>query len=204
MFRHGRPCRVSTSHAWRLLGSAFRPRSASVACPVSLGGRDGGKARVKAGETIDVRVSRRDECAPSLLAQTGRRGRRTTNAPAGPRLAPWQERLAKDIMGAHLDETVVISDLARACRLSMSHFVRAFTNTAGIAPYSWFIGQRLLRAKDLMAQSHLPLAEIALECGFVDQSHFTNTFVRRVGITPLQWRREAWGDRSLPRRPHSK
>jgi AraC family transcriptional regulator len=171
---------------------------------VSLGGRDGGKARLKAGEMIDVRVSRRDEVAPSLLTRTERRARRTTNAPDGPRLAPWQERLAKELMRAHLHETISISDLARACRLSMSHFVRAFTQTAGVAPYSWFIGQRVLRAKELMAQSHLPLAEIALECGFVDQSHFTNTFVRRIGTTPLQWRRQAWGERSLPGRLHSK
>ncbi|OYW82770.1 MAG: AraC family transcriptional regulator [Sphingobium sp. 32-64-5] len=107
-------------------------------------------------------------------------------------------------MSANLGETVVISDLARACRLSMSYFVRAFTNTVGIAPYTWFIGQRIVLAQTLLAQSHSPLAEIALECGFVDQSHFTNTFVRRVGTTPLQWRREAWGERSLPRRPCSK
>lgn len=107
-------------------------------------------------------------------------------------------------MGAHLGETITVSDLARDCRLSMSYFVRAFTNTVGIAPYTWFIDQRILLAKDLLAQSHVPLAQIALECGFVDQSHFTNTFVRRVGTTPLQWRRAAWGDRTLPRRRRSK
>ncbi|WP_380871923.1 hypothetical protein ACFB49_28810 [Sphingomonas sp. DBB INV C78] len=159
---------------------------------------------MKAGEYPNARVSRRGECAPSLLAQTGRRERRTAYSPAGPRLASWQERLAKETMSANLGETIAISDLARACRLSMSYFVRAFTNTVGIAPYTWFIGQRIVLAKDLLAQSHYPLAEIALECGFVDQSHFTNTFVRRVGTTPLQWRRAAWGDRSLPRRTRSK
>ena len=37
-------------------------------------------------------------------------------------------------MSAKLGETIAISDLARACRLSMSYFVRAFTNTVGIAP----------------------------------------------------------------------
>jgi AraC family transcriptional regulator len=159
---------------------------------------------LKAGEYLNARVSRQGECAPSLLAHTGRGERGTIHPPAGPRLASWQERLAKETMSAKLGETVVISDLARACRLSMSYFVRAFTNTVGIAPYTWFIGQRIVLAQTLLAQSHSPLAEIALECGFVDQSHFTNTFVRRVGTTPLQWRREAWGERSLPRRPCSK
>ncbi|WP_231382217.1 helix-turn-helix transcriptional regulator, partial [Sphingobium indicum] len=144
------------------------------------------------------------ERTPSFLTQGARRERRTVFSPAGPHLAPWQERLAKETMGTHLGQTIAISDVARACRLSMSYFVRAFSNTVGVAPYSWFIGQRIILAKDLLAQSHVPLVEIALECGFVDQSHFTNTFVRRVGTTPLQWRRAAWGDRSLPRRPRSK
>lgn len=159
---------------------------------------------MKAGEYLNARASRRSESALSHLAQTERRERRTAYSSAGPRLASWQERLAKDTMNAKLGETIAISDLARGCRLSISYFVRAFTNTVGIAPYAWFIGQRIDLAKDLLEQSHFPLAEIALECGFVDQSHFTNTFVRRVGTTPLQWRREAWGDRSLPRRPRSK
>jgi AraC-like DNA-binding protein len=73
----------------------------------------------------------------------------------------------------------------------MSYFVRAFTSTVGISPYSWFIGQRVLRAMILLSHSRMPIAEIALECGFVDQSHFTNTFVRRAGKTPRQWRQQA-------------
>lgn len=40
------------------------------------------------------------------------------------------------------------------------------------------------------ALTSLPLAQVALECGFADQSHFTNTFVRRVGTTPYRWRRD--------------
>ena len=145
---------------------------------------------MKAGEYLNARVSRQGECAPSLLAHTGRGERGTIHPPAGPRLASWQERLAKETMSAKLGETVVISDLARACRLSMSYFVRAFTNTVGIAPYTWFIGQRIVLAQTLLAQSHSPLAEIALECGFVDQSHFTHAFRDAFGRTPARFRAE--------------
>lgn len=109
----------------------------------------------------------------------------------GPRLAPWQVRLAQQAMGARISSTIVITDIAEECRLSLSYFVRAFRNTVGVAPYDWFLGQKILHAKDLLVGSQASLAEIALECGFVDQSHFTNTFVRRVGQTPLQWRRGA-------------
>jgi AraC-like DNA-binding protein len=41
----------------------------------------------------------------------------------------------------------------------------------------------------LLREHHLPLSEIALECGFVDQSHFSRVFVRRVGVGPRAWRR---------------
>lgn len=101
-------------------------------------------------------------------------------------------------MREHLSETVSISDVARVCRLSLSYFVRAFANTVGAAPYDWFLGQRIVLAQELLAHTSPSLAEIALECGFVDQSHFTNTFVRRVGMTPLRWRRHALRVQALP------
>lgn len=109
--------------------------------------------------------------------------------PSGPRLAPWQVRVAQQAMGARISSTIMIPDIAGKCRLSMSYFVRAFRNTVGVAPYAWFLGQKIIRAKELLERSDASLAQIALECGFADQSHFTNTFVRKVGMTPLQWRR---------------
>lgn len=97
-------------------------------------------------------------------------------------------------MSAHLASEIAITDIARACRLSLSHFIRAFGNTVGVAPYRWFLGERVEQAKIFLAHSRLPLAEIALECGFADQSHFTNTFVRWVGMTPRRWRAAAEGE----------
>jgi AraC family transcriptional regulator len=106
-----------------------------------------------------------------------------------PRLAPWQERLAKETMRAHMGSQIAMVDIAQICRLSLSHFVRAFGNTVGVAPYRWFLSARVEHAKGLLNGTVLPLAQIALECGFSDQSHFTNTFVRHAGITPGRWRR---------------
>ena len=105
-----------------------------------------------------------------------------------PRLAPWQERLAKETMTAHLSSEIAMIDLAQICRLPLSHFIRAFSNTVGTAPYRWFVTERIELAKILLAQSPLTLVDIALECGFADQSHFTNTFVRHVGMSPGRWR----------------
>lgn len=110
------------------------------------------------------------------------------------RLAPWQEMLAKEMMSERLASQVALDEVAERCRLSLCHFVRAFRNSVGVAPYHWFLSERIARSKILLAASPMPLAQIALECGFGDQSHFTNTFVRHVGETPGRWRRAAARD----------
>ncbi|WP_254684498.1 helix-turn-helix transcriptional regulator, partial [Edaphosphingomonas haloaromaticamans] len=90
---------------------------------------------------------------------------------------------------------ISIAEIAHLCRLSLSYFVRAFSNTVGIAPYAWFVQQRISRAKRLLTGTSLPLAQIALECGFSDQAHFTNAFVKATETTPARWRREALAHR---------
>lgn len=85
---------------------------------------------------------------------------------------------------------ISVAHIASLCRLSLSHFVRAFTNTVGIAPYAWFVQQRISQAKHLLRSTALPLAQIALECGFSDQAHFTKGFAKSTGLTPARWRRQ--------------
>src|SRR6266567_2961570 len=59
----------------------------------------------------------------------------------------------------------------------------------GTTPYRWFIEQRLAQSKSLLESTSDELSEIALACGFADQSHFTRTFSRFVGHSPAVWRR---------------
>jgi transcriptional regulator GlxA family with amidase domain len=107
---------------------------------------------------------------------------------AAPQLAPWQEKIAKRAMTSGLGGDIAIAEIAGSCRLSKGQFTRAFSNTVGVAPYQWYLDGRVERAKTLLTHMGISLAEISLECGFTDQSHFTNTFVRRVGVTPRRWR----------------
>ena len=104
-------------------------------------------------------------------------------------LAAWQERRAKDLLAANLDGSVALVDIARECRLSVSHFSRAFRQSVGVAPHGWLLNRRMELAKDLLRDRESSLSEIALRCGFADQSHFTRVFTRRVGVTPGAWRR---------------
>lgn len=114
---------------------------------------------------------------------------RTAERPRGG-LAPWQQRRASELLLARIGRHVPIAELAAVCRLSVSHFVRAFRQSMGLPPHQWIVMRRVDLSKDLLAErAARPLAEIALACGFADQSHFTRTFSRIVGMTPGAWRR---------------
>lgn len=103
-------------------------------------------------------------------------------------LASWQVDMAMRMLRSRLAEPVTIAEIALACRLSPGYFIKAFSSTVGMAPYAWLIEQRLAMACSLIDSSVLPLAQIALDCGFSDQSHLTRTFVKRRGMTPARWR----------------
>ena len=104
-------------------------------------------------------------------------------------LAPWQLRRAKEMLVSRLDEAISLTELARACSLSPGHFARAFRQTTGQPPHRWLMEQRIEKAKQLLVDSTLTLAQIAQTCGFADQSHFTRVFAQLVQSSPGQWRR---------------
>ena len=103
-------------------------------------------------------------------------------------LAAWRESLAKRLILERLGETIEVSDLARACALSRSHFSRAFKCNTGLSPQDWIRQQRIARAKQLIQNTNRSLTQISLECGFCDQAHFCHIFTRSEGINPFAWR----------------
>jgi len=105
-------------------------------------------------------------------------------------LSSLQMRRATELLEAHLDGSIALQQVAEACQLSVSHFARAFKQTFRTPPYQWLIERRVDRARDLMKNSRLPLADIAIRCGFADQSALNRSFKRIHGVTPGTWRRE--------------
>jgi len=99
-----------------------------------------------------------------------------------------------DYLAAHLDEAVSLDALASLAGLSKYHLLRSFTRETGITPYSYLETLRIDRAKALLKQGETP-ANVAQETGFSDQSHFSNTFKRLIGLTPGQYRRVFWQER---------
>ncbi|MBP0593010.1 helix-turn-helix transcriptional regulator [Paraburkholderia sp. LEh10] len=103
-------------------------------------------------------------------------------------LAPWQELRAKAMIDAHLEDGLSILELAAACELSPAYFCRAFRRSTGLAPHQWLMRRRIDIARGLLERGTLSITEIAISCGFSDQSHFTRVFSQMTGATPRAWR----------------
>jgi AraC family transcriptional regulator len=111
-------------------------------------------------------------------------------------LSILQERRAKEYLASNLRGDILIADVAKVCGLSRGHFTRAFRMTTGMAPHKWLQLHRIQQAKTLLLESSISTAEIAVICGFADQSHLTRVFTRLVGAPPSGWRRQHKGQRT--------
>jgi len=104
-------------------------------------------------------------------------------------LAPGALRRVREYIEQHLAESVATDALARIAGLSLGHFNRAFKQSTGDSPHSYVIRKRIAMAKALLVETSRALADIALETGFADQSHFCRTYVAVTGETPSACRR---------------
>src|SRR5437899_1726392 len=104
-------------------------------------------------------------------------------------LAPWQKRRASELLHENMHGRIRLSDIARECGLSVSHFARSFKASFGISTHRWLIQHRIEHAKELITQTTMSLIEIAVQSGFNDQAAFTRRFHEIVGVSPGRWRR---------------
>ena len=95
-----------------------------------------------------------------------------------------------DFIEANLSNSFSNSDLACQVHLPQLHFFRAFKAATGQTPHQYVLSRRITRAQDLLAAGDMSLSEIAYACGFASQSHMTDVFRGKLGITPGQYRRE--------------
>lgn len=87
---------------------------------------------------------------------------------------------------AHYDEDIPLDRLARQAASSPFHLLRTFRRHTGLPPHAYQTQLRIEAAKKLILQGR-PLADVAAETGFADQSHFTRRFKQLVGITPGEY-----------------
>jgi AraC family transcriptional regulator len=82
-------------------------------------------------------------------------------------------------------------DIARTVHLSPFHFHRRFTELLGLTPKQFLLDCQIHLAKTELLSGEKELVQVAKECGFAHQSHFTSRFKQATGFTPTRWRKMA-------------
>jgi AraC-like DNA-binding protein len=93
-----------------------------------------------------------------------------------------------DYLRDHFHETITNHQLARLAGLSLRAFERKFLATFHLPPQAYLRKLRLRRASQALVFTQQSIVEVALSCGFADQSHFTREFHRYAGCTPRDYR----------------
>jgi len=90
---------------------------------------------------------------------------------------------------SNLSHAIKVKELAQVVKLSENQFRRKFKHEFGVTPQQFILRARLQTAGHLLRSSTKPIASLAAENGFSDQSYFTKQFKQFFGVTPLQYRR---------------
>ncbi|MET8325712.1 helix-turn-helix domain-containing protein [Streptomyces sp. NPDC005181] len=104
-------------------------------------------------------------------------------------LTAQQLASAKELMEQRISEPLPISHLASTTGLSASQFSRQFKTSTGKSPHQFLLHLRLSHARRLLRTTALPIAEVAIRCGFSHQEHLTRVMRAKLGITPAAARR---------------
>lgn len=103
-------------------------------------------------------------------------------------LPKYKLEQALDYIEAYLDRDIRLEDISQVVGMSKCYFIRLFKQSIGITPYKYLTQIRIEKAKKLLKQKDLPIADITLQCGFTNQSSFTRLFRQTTGTTPGKYR----------------
>jgi AraC family transcriptional regulator len=132
-----------------------------------------------------------DSLAHALTVRFLFLGERTQEQARGPAtLTRRKLTRVQELIESRLDADLTLQELAAAVGYSRSHFLRAFHATTGVTPHRYLLNRRIERARRLLAEADMSIAQVAYRCGFSSQAHLTLAFRRACGLTPGEYRRE--------------
>lgn len=88
----------------------------------------------------------------------------------------------------NLQEDLSVAQLARQAGMSQRNFARAFVQETGMTPADFVELRRIATARRLLGTSGRGLQRIAFECGFSSTQALRRAFLRRLGVTPSEYR----------------
>ena len=102
-------------------------------------------------------------------------------------LSPHKLKRVIRYIDDHLEEKILLENLAAIAQLSQHHFARAFKQSTGSSPHQYIIQTRIDKAQQLLERSTMEINEVAIACGFSNQSHLHRHFKKHLGVTPKQF-----------------
>lgn len=99
-------------------------------------------------------------------------------------------RRALETIHASLDQSLRLETVAAELGLNVYYFSRLFRQSMGISPYQYVLQQRIDKAKRLLKNAELSIAEVAMDCGFSSPSHLARHFRRATGMSPKTYRQQ--------------
>jgi transcriptional regulator GlxA family with amidase domain len=141
--------------------------------------------RRELGATVATRIARRMVVPP----QRDGGQRQYVEAPV-PETDCESIQPVLDHITQHLDAAHAVPELARLAMMSERTFARRFVKETGTTPHKWVVQQRVLRARELLEQTDLPVDAVAARSGFGSAALLRSHFQTVVGTSPQRYRRE--------------
>jgi AraC family transcriptional regulator len=120
-----------------------------------------------------------------LLAAVAKRNEMRERQP------PRWLRTARELLHDRCREPVSISEIAAVAGVHPIHLSRTFRKFFNCTPGEYLRDCRLEMSASLLSSQRIPIAQVALECGFTDQSQLSKAFRRKFGVTPAEFRRNS-------------
>ena len=86
----------------------------------------------------------------------------------------------------HIEETILLDDLADFLFISKAQLIRLFKEEIGMTPNEYIILSRIMRSREYLARGY-SVIKVCEMVGYADESHFIRTFKKIMGITPKQY-----------------
>lgn len=94
---------------------------------------------------------------------------------------------ALDYLDAHFADPIDLATLAQVAGIPRTRLIRTMRRRTGLTPYAWLTDRRIRAARTMLTDGQPP-ADVAVACGFYDQSHLTRAFKARIGVPPGAFR----------------
>ncbi len=125
-----------------------------------------------------------------LTADRWRDGTNCQSVPPGLRYAGATKKLLTilQLMEKNIEEPLSLEEIARRARLSRRQIERLFEQHLSTTPWQHYLGLRLVKARQLIELTSMPILDVAVACGFVSSSHFSKSFREHFKVLPSRLR----------------